>query len=410
MSKRDAPVKKFAGQRGELARSRRAFFPSRFPRSGKPANYWGHLMKVFLQIRWMRLLAGLGLAAGLALGARAHEVGLSTAVAQVRTQAVTVELTFALKDAEELAELDANRDGQVTATEFATREDEYNEIIAATCGLRLGDAFIPPASVRSLLDTSNNVVSLLEFPVGMFERLDLHFEVIRELPAGHRTLFSLVNAAGQTITERLLNQNSPVTTIRGDMEASAPAGILPSFAGFFWLGVEHIGIGYDHLMFLFGLLLVTHRFRDAFVVISCFTLAHSITLAVATFDLLNLPGEYTEPLIAATIIYVGAENILRRGHPRGRWLLTFLFGLIHGFGFASVLRDLGVGARGGGVTMPLLAFNLGVELGQIAIAAMALPIIWRLHRNPAFVRYLVPGGSAVVVVLGVFWLIQRVWF
>lgn len=367
-------------------------------------------MKAFLPIRWVRVLVGMWLAGGMASSAAAHEVGLSTAVAQLRAESVAVELTFALKDAEELVELDADRDGQVTTAEFAAREGEFNEIIAATCGLQLDDTFVRPGSVRSLLDTSNNVVITLEFPARTFQRLDLHFDVIRELPSGHRTFFSLVNAEGKTVTERLLNQNSPMVTILVDADTATPASSLPSFTGFFWLGVEHIGMGYDHLVFLFGLLIVTHRFRDALVVITCFTLAHSITLAVATFDLLNLPGEYTEPLIAATIIYVGMENILRRGDPHGRWLLTFVFGLIHGFGFALVLRDLGVGERAGGVAMPLFAFNLGVELGQIALAAVALPIIWKLRTKPVFVRYMVPGCSAIVALLGVFWLVQRLWF
>jgi hypothetical protein len=368
-------------------------------------------MKTPLPIRWIQTLAGFWLVAGLAFTAAAHEVGLSTAVAQLRADSVAVELTFALKDAEELVELDADRDGRVTAAEFAALEGEVNEVIAATCGLQLDDTFIRPASVRSLLDASNNVVIAVEFPAGAFQRLDLHFEVIRELPAGHRMFFTLVNAAGEPVTERLLNQNSPVVTILVDatVPAAAPSP-LPSFAGFFWLGVEHIGMGYDHLVFLFGLLLVTRSFRAALVVITCFTLAHSITLAVATFDLVNLPGQYTEPLIAATIIYVGAENIVRRGDPHGRWLLTFVFGLIHGFGFASVLRELGVGAHGGGVTMPLFAFNLGVELGQIALAAVALPLLWKLRTKPAFVRNVVPGCSAAVAALGGYWLIQRLWF
>lgn len=368
-------------------------------------------MKSFLLIRWGRTLASLWLVAGLAFGAAAHEVGLSTAVAQLRSGQVAVELTFAVKDVEEMAELDADRDGQVTAAEFAAMQDGVSQLMAATCGLQLDEVFIPPTSVRSLLDASNNVVVSLEFPAQPFKRLDLHFEVIRELTAGHRMFFTLVNAAGESVTERLLNQNSPVVTILVDATVPAAApGPLPSFAGFLWLGVEHIGMGYDHLVFLFGLLIVTRSFRAALVVITCFTLAHSITLAVATFDLVNLPGQYTEPLIAATIIYVGAENIVRRGDPHGRWLLTFVFGLIHGFGFASVLRELGVGAHGGGVTMPLFAFNLGVELGQIALAAVALPLIWKLRTKPAFVRNVVPGCSAAVAALGGYWLIQRLWF
>jgi len=187
---------------------------------------------------------------------------------------------------------------------------------------------------------------------------------------------------------------------------------VPSiFPAFMMLGAEHIWTGYDHLLFLFGLPVVCTRFRSTVLIISCFTLAHSLTLALATLDIVNLPGRYTEPLIAASIVYVGVENLARRGtEPRSRWALTFVFGLIHGFGFASVLRELGVGQDGRGPAMPLFSFNLGVELGQIAIAALALPIIWRLRRNETFLRRGVPALSAAVALAGLYWLLERTLF
>ena len=172
--------------------------------------------------------------------------------------------------------------------------------------------------------------------------------------------------------------------------------------------MEHILTGYDHLLFLFALLVVTRNFTSALKVITCFTLAHSITLGVAAFDLVQISSRIVEPLIAVTIVYVGVENIWKRGDPHGRWMLTFAVGLIHGFGFASVLRELGVGSRGG-VAMPLFSFNLGVELGQIAVAAIALPIIWQLRKREKFLRYGVPACSVVVALLGAFWFAQRVW-
>jgi hypothetical protein len=107
-------------------------------------------------------------------------------------------------------------------------------------------------------------------------------------------------------------------------------------------------------------------------------------------------------------VYVGVENLVRRGaEPPGRWALTFAFGLIHGFGFAGVLRDLGLASVPGGILMPLLTFNLGVELGQIAIAAVILPIFWRLRRHAAFKARFVPGLSVVVTLLGLYWLLAR---
>jgi hypothetical protein len=173
--------------------------------------------------------------------------------------------------------------------------------------------------------------------------------------------------------------------------------------------VEHILTGYDHLLFLFALLIVTRNFMSALQVITCFTVAHSITLGVAAFDLVQVSSRIIEPLIAVTILYVGVENVWKHGDPHGRWMLTFAFGLIHGFGFASVLREMGIGANAGGVAMPLFAFNLGVELGQIAVAAIALPVIWQLRKKESFVRYGVPTCSVLVALAGSYWLIQRVW-
>jgi HupE / UreJ protein len=103
------------------------------------------------------------------------------------------------------------------------------------------------------------------------------------------------------------------------------------------------------------------------------------------------------------------ENVWKHGDPHGRWLLTFAFGLIHGFGFASVLREMGVGAQAGGVAMPLLAFNLGVELGQIAVAAVVLPLIWKFRTKPVFVQRWVPACSVLVALAGAYWFVQRVW-
>ena len=180
---------------------------------------------------------------------------------------------------------------------------------------------------------------------------------------------------------------------------------------FLRLGVEHILTGYDHLLFLLGLLIVCTRFRGVLTIVSCFTLAHSVTLALAGTGVLMLPSRVVEPLIAASIVFVGVENVVRARQgtaPRGRWALTFAFGLIHGFGFAGALRDLGLGAAGVPIAVPLLSFNLGVELGQVAVASVLLPLVWRLRAIPAFARHGVTVVSAAISAAGLYWLIARV--
>ena len=184
---------------------------------------------------------------------------------------------------------------------------------------------------------------------------------------------------------------------------------VSSFTNFLCLGVKHILTGYDHLLFLFGLLLVARGFFSSLGIITSFTIAHSITLAVATLHLVQIPSRIVEPLIAASIVFVGIENLLRGDIPTARRMVAFGFGLIHGFGFASALREAGIGSGTGGIVLPLFSFNLGVELGQIMVAAVALPIIWKLRENPMFIARWAPACSAAVVLLGSFWFVQRVW-
>lgn len=179
------------------------------------------------------------------------------------------------------------------------------------------------------------------------------------------------------------------------------------FRVFLKLGVEHILLGYDHLLFLGGLLLACRRLKTMAGIITCFTLAHSITLALAALDVAALPSRFVEPMIAASIVFVGVENLFHRDRePRSRWALTFLFGLVHGFGFASVLREIGFGAAGE-VIVPLFAFNLGVELGQLAVATVAIAVLWPFRERPVFLRYAQPALSAVVAAAGAVWLTQR---
>jgi hydrogenase/urease accessory protein HupE len=243
------------------------------------------------------------------------------------------------------------------------------------------------------------------------------------LPAGHREFVIIAGATGTTVAKKLLNAQDdtmeiPLTDAApgrapapAAKEASPAPEAPPAFWSFLQLGIEHIWTGYDHLLFLFALLVVCRSFRAIATIITCFTLAHSTTLALATLNLVNLPSRITEPAIAASIVFVGVENLLRRGaEPKGRWALTFAFGLIHGFGFASVLRELGVGDQGTSIVMPLFSFNAGVEVGQIAIAALVLPIVWRLRKNEKFLARGVPALSAIVSLAGLYWLLGRTVF
>jgi len=199
-------------------------------------------------------------------------------------------------------------------------------------------------------------------------------------------------------------------TIRPQMAGSGDGGRSTPGISFFWLGVEHILTGYDHLLFLAALLLVCKNFRQAASVITFFTIAHSITLSLAALDIVRLPGRIVEPAIAASIVYVGLENIFGAHRFAWRALVTFGFGLVHGLGFASALREVGLGSTSIGVAWPLLKFSVGLETGQLVIAAIWLRVLLSMRRAPKFdfERRWVPAGSVAVAIVGTYWLVTRV--
>ncbi len=220
---------------------------------------------------------------------------------------------------------------------------------------------------------------------------------------------SVTDEAGRPLASHVLRPDHPLVEIEPPSDGASGDAQGP-FLSFLRLGVEHILKGYDHLLFLLGLLVACRRFSTMALVITCFTLAHSVTLALAALDLISLSPAVVEPLIAASIVFVGVENLLRRNEPRWRWALTLGFGLIHGFGFAGVLKEAGLGSSGAGLLVPLFSFNLGVELGQVAVAAVVLPVLWRLRRWRPYERYGQLVISLLVVLAGAFWLIQRLFF
>ncbi len=341
----------------------------------------------------------------------AHDPGLSSLAIRQRSDGVEATLTLAVKDAVQLAELDDNHDGSVTQAEFARTRSELETAVAARLVVAADGSLPKVQSIRSNLDEKNNVEIHLNFGPISFSRLEIQSKLVASLAPGHRQYLRVQDSAGATVFEGLLNGTADRATAEFAVaNTAATAGeAVSSFGNFLILGVKHILTGYDHLLFLFGLLVVVRGLLSSLSIITSFTIAHSITLAAATFNLAQIPSRIVEPLIAASIVFVGVENLLRSGVPKARQSVTFGFGLIHGFGFASVLREMGIGAGTGGVALPLLSFNVGVELGQVMVATVALPIIWKLRANPVFMVRWVPACSAMVVLFGSFWFVERVW-
>jgi hydrogenase/urease accessory protein HupE len=202
--------------------------------------------------------------------------------------------------------------------------------------------------------------------------------------------------------------------------ALAPEEMTPTAAAlareFLPWGVEHIFLGYDHIAFLLALLLGVTRLRDVVIVVTSFTVAHSLTLLLAAADVVHIPARVSEALIAASIVAVALENLAGRpSAARHRWLVTFAFGLIHGLGFATELRArlAELGGSFGHLLVPVLSFNLGVELGQLAIVALVVPVLTRVRRPAApgaeaRQRRLCRMASVPILLLGLYWLADRV--
>jgi hydrogenase/urease accessory protein HupE len=186
-------------------------------------------------------------------------------------------------------------------------------------------------------------------------------------------------------------------------------GVLAVIRRFVPAGIHHILIGPDHLLFLVGLLLLGGTIRQLALVVTAFTVAHSLTLSVAALNIVTPPARIIEPAIALSIVYVGADNLLVHGGRDVRAWIAFAFGLIHGFGFANVLREMDLPRRALGWS--LFSFNVGVEIGQLLVVLVVASAFAMLRaRSEAAGRQLVFAGSVVVVAAGTFWFVQRVFF
>jgi hydrogenase/urease accessory protein HupE len=336
----------------------------------------------------------------------AHDPGLSSADLTIKAQGVDAKVTFSLQDIEAFVPMDSDQDAEVTDAEREAVKPKIAEWVIQGVQLTLDGQVVQPAGTGVVnFDEKNNAFIEFNYSQTPRQQLNLQATFLNKLPATHKQFLTVKNVAGHSLGEKMLGQkDNSLSLLLAD---SGETHTAPTFTGFLELGIEHIVTGYDHLLFLFSLLVVTRSFWPAIKIITFFTIAHSITLGLAGFNIIDIPGSIVEPLIAATIIYVGVENIIRGDHPKGRQWLTFFFGLIHGFGFAAVLREMGISSLETGILLPLFSFNLGVELGQISVAAIALPIIWWLHKKPAIEPYLTPVCSVLASLAGAYWLIER---
>ena len=308
----------------------------------------------------------------------AHDPGLSAAEVRILPDRIVAEVSFA-------------------------RVDGDQNLGERLLEIKAGDEILKLRHFEVQTPDATSIHFTLEFPISSATELHLIATAFDHLPRGHKQFLSVRDNEGKILTERMLSAESKDLTITLHSNSGSRSD---RFFRFLVLGIEHILNGYDHLAFLLAVLLTGGALSSNARIITSFTIAHSLTLALATFGVVTLPATIVEPLIAASIVFVGIENLLHRQLAR-RWLVTFGFGLIHGLGFAQILRELGIATMGIHGTIPLLSFNLGVEVAQLSIAAVTLPLIWRLQRRPTFMLKHVPALSLLLTLAGVYWFLAR---
>lgn len=387
-------------------------------------------------------LALVGAALGLApSAAAAHSVGLSQGSYRVRGAEVQVTLTFARGELRRLVPgSDRDRDGELSEGEVLAGVADLEARALAGVELALDGRPCVGALERAALTEEDGLEVTMTFACpAAGEALTITLPLLGELGPGHRHVARVIPPGSDDARiERVLGRMRPRVEVGlaprparpraaeprppAAVAEPEPAPTRPADAPapasergpererwpYFALGVEHILIGADHLVFLLGLVLVRDRLRGRIAVITAFTAGHSLSLALAALGALHLSPAIVEPAIAASIIYVGVENVvLGTERERGRWRLTLPFGFIHGLGFAGALAEVGLPP---GEEAPALAlFNLGVEAGQLLALALLLPLLAALDALPGlrarpWRRWL----SLAIALAGALWLVERV--
>lgn len=368
--------------------------------------------------------------------AQAHKPSDSYLSLAVHGQQIEGQWDIALRDLDFAIGLDGNGDGALTWDEIRARHDAIAAYALQRLQVASDQGVCPLKAVAQLIDShTDGAYIVLRFqatcPGAAPATLSIGYTLFADLDPQHKGLLKL--ASGDNTQTAIFDPDSP----RQNISLVAPDR-LAQFGAYMKHGIWHIWIGYDHILFLLSLLLpavllkrpndtdrldptaeswgrtlrvrpqtlplgLKAAFIDVFKVVTAFTLAHSITLTLASLSLVSLPSRWVESAIAASVILAALNNLLPLFRGK-RPVAAFVFGLIHGFGFASVLRDLGLPQ--GSLLASLFGFNVGVEIGQLAIVAAFLPLAWLL-RKTWFYRQVLTVGSLAIAMVAAVWLVER---
>ncbi len=387
-------------------------------------------------MRVTNLLGRLGLAVMLLAGhsaANAHKPSDSYLTLQASPsaaqagQTITARWDIALRDLDYVLQLDRDGNGELTWGETRQREADITQLATSALLINADGQACPwttsaPMQLDKHSDGAYAVLSLTaQCPVAASapKTISATYSLFFDVDPSHRGLLQWLTP-GETAETTTAQALIFSTESASQALSLAPTGWQQTLRQYVIEGTWHIWIGYDHILFLLSLLLPAVLVRRAntwepaptlrgsmtetLKVVTAFTLAHSITLSLAALQVISLPSRLVESVIAASVV-LAALNNLRGTVDRRRWVMAFAFGLIHGFGFASVLADLGLPQ--GALVLALVGFNVGVELGQLAIVVAFLPLAFWLRATRFYRVGVLIGGSIVVALLASWWFLQR---
>lgn len=354
--------------------------------------------------------------------AYAHKPSDSYLSLKVEQKQLQGQWDIALRDLDFAIGIDSDDNGEISWDEVRAKHKDIAAYAMSRLAFSVGDNSkenaCPIEVGEQMLDQhSDGTYTVIYFKVACKEMNTIHlaYNLLFDIDPQHKGLLKLTNAAGEVSTAIFSPDHAQQILTLSNISN------WQQFSEYVKHGVWHIWIGFDHILFLLSLLLPAvlmikeNRWvpalsfkaaaLDVLKIVTAFTLAHSITLSLATLEVLSLPSRWVESAIALSVILAALNNLfpLFRGQ---RWVLAFAFGLIHGFGFASVLSDLGLPQSS--LSLALIGFNVGVEVGQMAIVAVFLPFAFSVRAKWIYQKMLFNGGSCVIILLATIWLFERV--
>ncbi|MDH3695108.1 MAG: HupE/UreJ family protein [Gammaproteobacteria bacterium] len=345
----------------------------------------------------------------------AHDPGLSYATLTHSKNSLVLEFTFAQRDIETIVPMDSDWDGEISIVELEVVAKDLQHLMSQNVALENATALLHADSVLIRLDESQAIHFVLTYAIPRGPEVNLIVALFDNLSLGHRQYLTVLNNRNEVVARHILSADNN----RIDVSALRPNG-HSVFREYFKQGIWHIWIGLDHILFLVTLLLpavltyrasrwqvVQHYKRaviDTLKVVTAFTVAHSITLSLAVLNVVKVSQNWIEPVIALSVIVVALNNV-KPVFTQMRWLMAFVFGLVHGFGFASVLAEIGL--ENSSLITSLAGFNLGVEAGQLAIVMTLFPVLYAMRGMAYYRLVIVQTASVVIAMIALTWFVER---